>query len=60
MCPLVLGQGKRLFPEGTAATRFEEVAPPRSFPAGVLLLRYRCLAGAPETAAMAEPVTTAG
>jgi hypothetical protein len=45
----VIGQGKKLFPEGTAATRFEQVEPPKSYPRGVTLLRYRCLAGSPET-----------
>jgi dihydrofolate reductase len=50
MCPVVLGKGKKLFPEGTAATRFEEVEPPKSFPGGVVLLRFRCLEGRPETA----------
>ncbi|HEY5881671.1 MAG TPA: dihydrofolate reductase family protein [Nakamurella sp.] len=50
LCPVVLGKGKRLFPDGTAATRFAQVEPPKSFPAGVVLLRYRCLAGPPETA----------
>jgi len=49
MCPVVIGQGKRLFPEGTTATRFEQVEPPKSYPAGVVLLRYRCLEGSPET-----------
>ena len=49
MCPVVIGQGKRLFPEGTAATRFELAEPPRSYPAGVTLLRYRRLEGAPTT-----------
>jgi dihydrofolate reductase len=49
MCPVVIGQGKRLFPEGTTATRFEQVEPPKSYPAGVVLLRYRCLEGPPET-----------
>jgi riboflavin biosynthesis pyrimidine reductase len=58
VCPVVLGQGKKLFPEGTVATRFEQVAP-KSFQAGVLLLRYQCLEGPPETADMAEPVTAA-
>jgi dihydrofolate reductase len=48
VCPVVIGQGKRLFPEGTAATRFEQVEPPKSYPAGVVLLRYRCLEGPPE------------
>jgi len=50
MCPVVLGKGKKLFPEGTAATRFEEVEPPKSFPGGVVLLPFRCLEGRPETA----------
>jgi dihydrofolate reductase len=49
VCPVVIGQGQKLFPEGTPATRFEQAEPPRSFPAGVLLLRYRCLEGPPET-----------
>ena len=51
VCPVVIGQGKRLFPEGTTASRFEEVEPPRSYPGGAMLLRYRCLEGPPETAA---------
>ena len=49
VCPIVIGQGKKLFPEGTAATRFEQVEPPKSYPAGVMLLRYRCLEGPLET-----------
>ena len=54
MCPVVIGQGKKLFPEGTAATRFELVEPPRSYPGGAMLLRYRCLEGPPETGEVAE------
>lgn len=53
--PVVIGHGKRLFPEGTTASRFEPVEPPTSYPAGVVLLRYRRLAGPPET----EPVANA-
>jgi dihydrofolate reductase len=49
MCPVVLGRGKKLFPDGAVATRFERVEPATSFPAGVVLLRYRCLEGPPET-----------
>jgi dihydrofolate reductase len=49
VCPVVIGQGKKLFPEGTAATRFEQVEPPKAYPGGVMLLRYRCLEGPPET-----------
>ena len=49
VCPVVLGRGKKLFPEGTAATRFEQAEPPKSFPGGVMLLRYRRHEGPPET-----------
>jgi dihydrofolate reductase len=48
--PVVIGTGKRLFPEGTTAARFEQVEPPRLYPGGVMLLRYRLLEGPPETA----------
>lgn len=57
MYPVVLGQGKKLFPEGAAATRFEQVEPPKSFPGGVLLLRYRCLDGPPVTGDMTDAET---
>jgi hypothetical protein len=50
MCPIVIGQGKKLFPDGATATRFELVEPPRTYPAGAMLLRYRRLEGPPETA----------
>jgi dihydrofolate reductase len=60
VCPVVLGKGKRLFPKGAAATRFEQVEPPKSFPRGVVLLRYRCLEGPPETGIVAEDVPAAG
>ena len=51
VCPVVIGQGKKLWPEGTTASRFELAEAPRSFPGGATLLRYRCLDGAPETLA---------
>ncbi|HKO84058.1 MAG TPA: dihydrofolate reductase family protein, partial [Actinomycetota bacterium] len=51
VCPVVIGQGKKLFPEGATPGRFELVEPPRSYPGGATLLRYRCLEGAPETVA---------
>jgi dihydrofolate reductase len=50
VCPVVIGTGKKLFPDGTAATRFEQAEPPKAYPAGVMLLRYRRLDGPPETA----------
>jgi dihydrofolate reductase len=49
VCPVVLGTGKKLFPDGTTASRFEQVEPPRLFAGGVMLLRLRCLEGPPET-----------
>lgn len=49
VCPVVIGQGKRLFPEGTAPMRFELVEPPKPFPAGVMLQRYRRLDDPPAT-----------
>ena len=53
VCPVVIGQGKKLFPEGTAATRFELVEPPKAYPGGATLLRLRRLEGPPET--VSEP-----
>ena len=47
--PVVIGQGKRLFPDGTPPMRFEQVEPPRIYPGGAMLLRYRRLEGPPET-----------
>ena len=55
VCPVVIGRGKKLFPEGTVPTRFEQTEPSKSYPGGVVLLRYRCLEGPPET--VAEAVT---
>jgi dihydrofolate reductase len=60
MYPVVIGQGKKLFPEGTAATRFELVEPPRSYPGGAMLLRHRCLEGPPETGELAEATLPTG
>ncbi|MBC3192137.1 dihydrofolate reductase family protein [Pseudonocardia sp. C8] len=57
--PVVLGEGNKLFPDGTAATRFAQVEPPRSFPGGVVLMRYRCLEGPPETREVATATTAA-
>jgi len=49
VCPVVIGQGKRLFPEGTTPSRFQLAEPPTAYPAGAMLLRYRRLEGSPET-----------
>jgi dihydrofolate reductase len=55
LCPVVIGHGKKLFPEGTTPTRFKQAEPPRTYAAGVTLLRYRRLEGPPQT----EPVADA-
>ena len=47
--PVVIGTGKKLFPEGTTPTRFEQVEPPKLYAGGVMQLRYRRLDGPPET-----------
>lgn len=49
MCPVVIGAGKRIFPEGTTPSRYEPAEPPRSFPSGVTLVRLRRLDGPPRT-----------
>jgi dihydrofolate reductase len=49
MCPVVIGEGKRLFPEGTTPSRFELAEPPRAFPGGGVGLRLRRLEGPPQT-----------
>jgi dihydrofolate reductase len=49
LCPVVIGEGKKLFPEGAPPTRFELAEPPRPFPGGAVLMRYRRLDGPPET-----------
>lgn len=46
--PVVLGVGGRIFPEGTAATRFELAGPPIAYAGGAVLQRYRRLEGPPE------------
>lgn len=47
VCPVVIGQGKKLFPDGATPTRFELAEPPRSFRRGVTLMRLRRLEGPP-------------
>lgn len=47
--PVVIGQGKKVFPDGTTATRFELLEPPRAYPGGAVSMRYRRLDGPPVT-----------
>ncbi|MCH1883278.1 dihydrofolate reductase family protein [Agrococcus sp. ARC_14] len=50
VCPIVLGTGKRIWPEGTPPARFELIEPPTPYPAGVTRMLYRRLEGEPQTA----------
>jgi dihydrofolate reductase len=47
--PVVLGQGKRVFPEGAAPRNLELLEPPVAGPTGAVLLRYGPKAGDIET-----------
>lgn len=47
--PIVLGQGQKLFAEGTVPSSFRLVEPPTAFPAGAVLLRYARTEGKPAT-----------
>lgn len=48
-CPVVLGQGKRLFPDGAWPLRLQALAPPEQFDAGVVRHRFACLDEPPPT-----------
>ncbi len=50
--PVVLGEGRRVFPDGAAPRNLRLVEPPVSGSAGVLLLRYAPLPGEPATGVM--------
>ncbi|MFS8498183.1 MAG: dihydrofolate reductase family protein [Micromonosporaceae bacterium] len=60
LCPVVIGHGKKLFPDGTTPMRFTRVEPPRTFPAGATLLRYRRLPGPPRTEPVADVAEARG
>ena len=46
--PVVVGQGKRLWPSGTTPSLYLPAEPATTFPAGATLLRYRRVEGAPQ------------
>lgn len=50
--PIVLGTGRRVFPDGAAPRNLRLVAPPSSGSAGAVLLRYAPLPGEPATGIM--------
>jgi dihydrofolate reductase len=52
--PIVLGQGKKVFPDGVAPGRMRLVAPPEAGSAGAVTLRY-APAGVPTTGDMTQP-----
>jgi dihydrofolate reductase len=45
--PVVLGQGQKLFPDGTVPTNLRLIEPPKAFPGGAVLSRYTIADGAP-------------
>ncbi|UOQ57618.1 dihydrofolate reductase family protein [Leucobacter allii] len=53
--PIVLGEGRTVFPAGAAPTNLRLIEPPRSGDAGAVQLRYAPLPGAPGTGVMPEP-----
>lgn len=53
--PVVLGTGKKVFPNGAAPANLELLAPPLAGSAGAVLLRYGPRAGLPEVGVMGEP-----
>lgn len=56
VAPVVLGEGAHLFPAGTPAETFALAEPPRAFPGGSLLLRYRALRTPPPTVPEDAPI----
>lgn len=50
--PIVLGQGKKLFPDGVVPAHLPLIEPAVSFPKGAVLLRYGASEGTPATGDM--------
>lgn len=46
--PVLLGQGQKLFGDGTAPSNWRLLEPPKSFPAGAVLTRYALAEGEPK------------
>jgi dihydrofolate reductase len=51
--PVVLGRGKKVFPDGAVPARLSLLAPPITSPSGAILVRY-APAGAPTTGDMSS------
>jgi dihydrofolate reductase len=50
--PVLLGQGQKLFGDGTTPTNLRLLEPPQSFPAGAVLARYAVAEGVPARGSM--------
>ena len=50
--PITLGQGKKVFADGTVPSTLRLLAPPAAAPTGSVLLRYGLVGGAPATGDM--------
>ena len=53
--PVVLGTGKKVFPDGAAASRLTLLEPPLTSTSGAVWLRYGPLPGPPGTGDMSQP-----
>ncbi|MFH8251103.1 dihydrofolate reductase family protein [Microbacterium sp. B2969] len=53
--PVVLGEGKKVFPDGAAPRNLRLVAPPVAGSTGAVLLRYAPAEGLPATGDMSQP-----
>lgn len=52
--PVVLGSGKRVFPEGATPANFTLAGPPEASPSGIVRLRYAPAEGPPRTGDMSS------
>lgn len=52
--PVVLGQGKKVFPDGAAPTNLRLLEPAATSPKGAVLLRYALAEGQPRTGSMSS------
>lgn len=52
--PIVLGEGRKVFPDGVSPAKLRLIAPPESGNEGAVLLRYAPAPGVPQTGVMGD------
>lgn len=57
--PIVLGEGRTVFPSGSVPTNLRLIEPPKSGSAGAVQLRYALAPGSPQTGVMEDPADPA-